>query len=112
VASSGDAVDVSQTSLQIVDKTVDPNDTFYPVPGFGKRAHVTLGTSEGVRPVNTGIDLLDAIHHEKLAASGQLVPETHPLPGTTAQLRRYNSSLWVLYPDREYIFDAVFTGHY
>jgi hypothetical protein len=105
-----------KSSLRIIDhKVVDSDDsknTFYPIPFVGKRAHVTLGTSERVRPVSTGIDLLDAVHHEKLASEGKLVPETYSLPGSTSKLRCYNPGLWVLYPDTHLEFESMFTGHY
>lgn len=99
------------TSLEAVD-AVQASNPFYPIPGLGKRAHITLGTSEGVRPVNTGIDVLEAVHHEKLASAGKFEPETHTLPGSTSVLRRYGPSMWVLYPDKHYMVDSLFTGHY
>jgi hypothetical protein len=65
-----------------------------------------------VRPVSTGIDLLEAVHHEKLAAEGKCHPEALTLPGSTSTLRQYKPDLWVLYPDRNLVFDSLFTGHY
>ena len=73
-----------KSSLEKISKNLDEdeeNGVFYPIPGAGKRAHITLGTSEGVRPVNTGIDLLEAVNYEKQAAQGSITPATFTLPG-------------------------------
>ena len=40
---------------------------FYPIPGRGKRAHVTLGTSRDNKPVVTGLDVMEAVNAEKKA---------------------------------------------
>ena len=75
---------VEKSSLEKISKNLDQeaeNNVFYPIPGAGKRAHITLGTSEGVRPVNTGIDLLEAVNYEKQAAQGSITPATFTLPG-------------------------------
>ena len=76
---------VDEPSLERISKNLDEeeeeNKVFYPIPGAGKRAHITLGTSEGVRPVNTGIDLLEAVNYEKQAAQGSITPATFTLPG-------------------------------
>ena len=92
-------------------ETVD--DRFFPIPGRGKRAHVTLGTSEGILPVVTGIDLLDAVKLEEKAAKepGWKVPTFDV--GDGAVLRQYDPGrLWVLYPGKTAVFEALFTGHY
>ncbi len=89
-------------------------DRFYPVPGRGRRAHVTLGTrGEDVRPVETGLDLLEAVRAEKEAhegGGGEAAPETFETEG--AWLRRYSDGLWVVYLRRAAVFETVFTGHY
>ena len=56
--------------------------------------------------------LTQVVHHEKLAIGGKTIHETYSVPGTTSKLRCYNSSLWVLYPDKHLVFDSLFTGHY
>ena len=105
-----------QSSLVIVEQQdsdlKDDKKRFYPIPGVGKRAHITLGTSEGVRPVNTGIDLLEAVNHEKEASEGNTTPATYSLPGSKSQLRCYTAGLWILYPETHLVFDSLFTGHY
>jgi len=112
----GDTSTQDKSSLFIVEKTDsdlrDEKERFYPIPGIGKRAHITLGTSEGVRPVNTGIDVLEAVQYEKEASEGNVTPATYSLPDSKSQLRCYKSGLWVLYPETHLVFDSLFTGHY
>ncbi len=87
-------------------------DRFYPVPGRGRRAHVTLGTSgEDVKPVTTGLDLLEAVRAERAAAEGREQPQTFSLEGGS-ELRRYKEGLWVVYLEKAVVFDSVFAGHY
>lgn len=113
---NGDTSTQDGSSLVIVEKTDsdlrDEKKRFYPIPGVGKRAHITLGTSEGVRPVNTGIDVLEAVHHEKEASEGNITPKAFSLPDSKSQLKCYKSGLWVLYPETNLVFDSLFTGHY
>ncbi len=40
---------------------------FFPIPGYGHRAHITLGTSRDNKPVVTGFDVMDAVRAERKA---------------------------------------------
>ena len=85
---------------------------FYPIPGRGRRAHVTLGTAEGVAPVNTGFDVLKAVQAEKKSAEGSWSGFVRQYDVEGAVLRQYERALWVLYPDRVAALQALFSGHY
>lgn len=115
LSQSNDSDSFSTDSSSFIAEDVEPQDessTFYPIPGHGKRAHITLGTSYGVRPVNTGIDVMAAVSHEKEAAEGRSTPATYQLPGSSSKLRCYGNGIWVLYPDKCFSFDSLFGGHY
>lgn len=88
---------------------------FYPIPGRGARAHITLGTAGDAKPVQTGFDVLAAVEAEKVAeetGSTAEVPTFALGRAGRSVLRRYGKELWVLYPGRAAVFDALFTGHY
>ena len=83
--------------------------------GKGQRAHITIGTACGVGPVQTGIDLLEAVAFEKCSSVEKLYYNvfTFKIPETSFVLRRYKKDLWVLYQSNAHDhFDALFTGYY
>ncbi|TRY61479.1 hypothetical protein TCAL_02165 [Tigriopus californicus] len=84
--------------------------SFFPIPGHGRRAHITLGTSDGVPPVTTGFDLLEVVQREKEAFQSSLVVPTFDT--AFGKLRNYEDDLWVLYFDRAWEIDSIFTGSY
>ena len=87
---------------------------FYPIPGRGKRAHITLGTAKGARAVNTGIDLLDIVLAEKNAneVANNNKPFEMKLESCKAVVRHYKPNFWVVYPEEGILMDSMFTGHY
>ena len=85
---------------------------YYPIPGRGKRAHVTLGTSGDTKPVVTGLDVVRAVEAEKAASEKEADDVPTFEMGNGLVLRRYEKDLWVLYPRKAVTFDAMFTGHY
>ena len=94
---------------------IEKTTNFYPVPGKGRRAHITLGTADGVAPVQTGFDLLEAVDFEQNASKEKLYYNifTYQIPETKFVLRRYRQDMWVLYTSGEsMLFDALFTANY
>ena len=94
---------------------IEKTTNFYPVPGKGRRAHITLGTAEGVAPVQTGFDLLEAVNFEKDASKEKLYYNifTYQIPETKYVLRRYRQDMWVLYTSFQNMsYDALFTANY
>ena len=94
---------------------IEKTTNFYPVPGKGRRAHITLGTADGVAAVQTGFDLLDAVDLEKNASKEKLYYNifTYQIPDTKYVLRRYRHDMWVLYTASQNIaYDAIFTANY
>ena len=94
---------------------IEKTTNFYPVPGKGRRAHITLGTADGVYPVQTGIDQLEAVAFEKNASKEKLYYNifTYQIPDTKFVLRRYRHDMWVLYTSgQSMLFDALFTANY
>ena len=88
------------------------SDRFYPIPGRGRRAHVTLGTrGDDVPPVETGHDVLEVVRREKEAHDSGAKVETHEAEGL-GWLRRYEDGLWVVYLRRALVMETVFTGQY
>ena len=95
--------------------SIEKTTNFNPIPNKGRRAHITLGTADGVPPVQTGFDLLEAVEFEKNAFKEKLYYNifTYQIPGTNYVLRRYRHDLWVLYTASKNIsYDALFTANY
>lgn len=72
--------------------------------GFGSRAHITLGCSEGTRPVQTGYDLLDIIKLEQNLAGKDFpciaIPEGY--------IRYYGDGQCVIYFNKAKQYNAIF----
>lgn len=83
---------------------------YIPIPGRGRRAHITLGTSDGVPPVTTGFDVLEVVQREKEAFESSLSVPTFDT--AFGKLRNLDDELWVLYFDRAWEIDSIFTGSY
>ena len=101
-------------NLEIM-SSIEKTTNFYPVPGKGRRAHITLGTADGVAPVQTGLDLLEAVDFEKNASKEKLYYNifTYQIPESKFVLRRYRHDMWVLYTSGQtMLFDALFTANY
>ena len=98
------------TEDEIIDENVtiekvpqDPTlDRFRPIPGRGRRAHITLFTARGARAVNAGIDLLSIVEAEKEEANHELV-----IPDTQDIVRLYKDNFWVVYPEHALIVDSL-----
>lgn len=90
----------------------DVGNRYYPIPGRGKRAHVTLGTSGDTKPVVTGLDVVRAAEAEKAASEREVDDVPTFEMGSGSVLRRYERDLWVLYQGKAVTFDAMFSGHY
>lgn len=95
--------------------SIEKTTNFNPIPNKGRRAHITLGTADGVPPVQTGFDLLEAVDFERNAPKEKLYYNifTYQIPGTSYVLRRYRQDLWVLYTESKNVsYDALFTANY
>ena len=110
-AAEQDRLSLDATSIVSTDMA-DVENRFYPIPGRGRRAHVTLGTSGDTRPVVTGLDVLRAVEAEKAASEREADDVPTFEVGRNMVLRRYERDLWVMYPGKAVTFDALFTGHY
>ena len=110
-----EAADIERLSLDsstMVASSMTFTNRYYPIPGRGKRAHVTLGTSGNTKPVVTGLDVMRAVEAERAASEKEVddVPTFHMENGDV--LREYEPDLWVVYLNKAVTFDALFTGHY
>ena len=74
-------------------------------PVRGRRAHITLATAPGIKPVQTGLDQLDTL----LAVSRGHVT-CHQLEGGT--LRGAGQGRWVITLDSPLTVKSVYTGGY
>ena len=110
-AAEMEKLSLDATSMVSSDMT-DIENRYYPIPGRGKRAHVTLGTSGDTKPVVTGLDVLRAVEAEKAASEREVDDVPTFEVGSGLVLRRYERDLWVMYPGKAVTFDAMFTGHY
>ena len=85
---------------------------FYPVSGKGRRAHLTLGTSASVKPVQTGLDTLEAVMEEKRAYENEDEDVSSFEIEGLGVLRQYRPALWVLYPDEVTRVKSLFAGQF
>lgn len=82
-------------------------DPFSPCSGLGSRAHLTLGCVPNIKPQQTGLDLINAVRHEKDATKNLTAVSTYDI--SIGKLRHYSHGLWVIYPDRQQLIEAFFT---
>jgi predicted kinase len=91
----------------------DEKKRFYPYPGRGRRAHITLGTAPGVKAMTTGIDLLEVVQAEKDAFEGIDVPKFQTnVDDSKDIIRQYKENMWVVYPEYAISIKTLFTGYY
>lgn len=122
-----------KSTKKMVDQDLGPN-RFHPTFGIGSRAHFTIGCADNVKPVTTGLDLIDAINAEQKFLSQIQENEngldqefedahmTEPSENslsvvesfkiTGAILRQYESGTWVVYPDKKIVLGSIFSGDY
>ncbi|CAM6053581.1 unnamed protein product [Sphagnum tenellum] len=81
---------------------------FRPLSIRGRRAHITLGTYTGVKPVTTGLDALEVARAEEAG----LEATSFEIGKKGTVLRRYALGWWVIYPKERQVVQAIFTGHY
>ncbi|XP_072502582.1 2',3'-cyclic-nucleotide 3'-phosphodiesterase isoform X1 [Notamacropus eugenii] len=73
----------------------------------GSRAHITLGCAAGIKPVQTGEDLLEMIRQEKGGSQGEEVGELG-----RGKLYSLGNGQWMLRLTKKLEFRAIFTGYY
>lgn len=79
-----------------------------------QRAHITLGTARDVMPVNTGLDAL-RVADQELCDVDNVPTQYFMMPGhpeLNGVLKRFKDNMFVLYLEKDLIFDALFTGQY
>ena len=81
---------------------------FQPIIGQGCRAHLTIATAPGVKPVNTGIDLMEIVQAEEK----KIEKYSFEIPNTEDVLKHYNENLWVVYLKDAISVKSLFTGYY
>ncbi|KAL7636013.1 UNVERIFIED_CONTAM: hypothetical protein RMT77_013831 [Armadillidium vulgare] len=69
----------------------------------GVKAHLTLGTSVGVAPVQTGLDIMDLMELKRMVVPSGI----YELPN--ARLVEYGPGSWVLYPRKKLIVETIFS---
>jgi len=69
---------------------------------LGRRAHITLGCAEGVRPVQTGLDQIQVLREQPVTSIG--------IPGGT--LAGFGGGRWLLSLDKGVVVQGVFSGGY
>ena len=74
----------------------------------GCRAHLTLATAPGAKPVNAGIDLMEIVQAEEK----KLEKYSYDIPHTEDVLKHYSENLWVVYLKDAISVKSIFTGYY
>ena len=90
-------------------ETTQNEDKFHPTSGKGSRAHLTLACAPGIKPVNTGFDLIRAVKCEQreLECKYQKA-ETYNIDGGV--LKNYGEGIWVVYPSGEVLVSSLFSA--
>lgn len=105
-------------TISVIDAELK-EDRFHPTWGKGSRAHLTLACAPGVKPVNTGFDLINVIRCEQRVREEEWLTEpelceqkveTYPINGGV--LRTYGEGSWVLYPEKEIVVTSMFSACY
>ncbi|KAI1887354.1 hypothetical protein AGOR_G00189440 [Albula goreensis] len=73
----------------------------------GSRAHITLGCAEGIKPVQTGPDLLEILQLQKQGQEGEKVQDLENGP-----LTYYGNGIWVLSFTEPLLAPALFSSYY
>lgn len=73
----------------------------------GSRAHITLGCTNGVEAVQTGLDLLEFVKLEKAGNKGEQVGE---IGG--GKLLYFDNGMWMLVLSKKIDVRAIFSGYY
>ena len=89
-------------------ETNNQNSRFQPIKEKGCRAHLTLATAPGAKPVNTGIDLLEIVQAEEKKTEKY----SYDIPYTEDVLKHYNENFWVVYLKDAISVKSIFTGYY
>jgi len=92
------ACKTSLTTEPSVMEEYDPNNE----PIFGRRAHITLGCAEGIRPVQTGLDQLSVLSEEPIGS--------FKLEGAT--LLNFGNGRWMVNFERAVNVNSLFSGAY
>ena len=95
-ASLSDAISACRPSLAV------DNLKHLQAPALGRRAHITLGCAEGVRPVQTGLDQLQVLREQPVT--------TIDIPGGT--LAGFGGGRWLVSMDKGVAVQGVFSGSY
>jgi len=74
----------------------------------GCRAHLTLATAPGAKPVNAGIDLMEIVQAEEK----KIEKYSYDIPYTEDVLKHYSENLWVVYLKDAISVKSIFTGYY
>ena len=92
------------------DKSDCEKDRFQPIAASEKgcRAHLTLATAPGAKPVNTGIDLMEIVQAEEK----KIEKYSYDIPYTEDVLKHYSENLWVVYLKDAISVKSIFTGYY
>ncbi|XP_071552930.1 2',3'-cyclic-nucleotide 3'-phosphodiesterase-like isoform X3 [Panulirus ornatus] len=110
--------DACHPSVTVIDAELK-EDRFHPTWGRGSRAHLTLGCAPGVKPVNTGFDLMNVVRCEQRVQDEVWLTEselceqkveTYLINGGV--LRTYGEGMWVLYPEKEIVVTSMFSACY
>ena len=76
------------------------------------KAHITVATAPGVKPVNTGLDLLQVVQAEKLTSNSDEDSKTFSIPESQDILKYCEDNLWVVYLKDALKVQTIFTGYY
>ena len=76
----------------------------------GLRAHITIATAPSVRPVNTGIDLMEIVQAEHNCDDEN--DSIFEIPDSKDVLKQYKDHFWVVYLNDALTVESIFTGYY
>lgn len=98
------------TIEEIYNDEHENHERFRPILEKGYKAHITVATAPGVKPANTGVDLLEIVQAEE--EDGVEEDDTFDIPDTEDVLKHYKEHFWVVYLKEALTVQSIFTGHY
>ena len=106
--------DAVEQDLKISDLTLNDTSSVICIPNDvessrgsvrGSRAHITVGVSSDVKPVQTGYDLIDLINLQS-----NIEPVNFEIPGGC--LRKYAEDFWELWLNEKIVVNSIFAVKY
>ena len=74
--------------------------------------HITLGTRQGITPVQSKFDVQMVVNQELSSHMLEQRFEEYALPGNVGTAKKCGDSMWTVYLNTAHVVPAIFSGYY